>query len=112
MMRIQGDVLSLHGIVQRSDPALVEARRVLPAVAATAAVFVTLVIGLADQQLNNENPRIHDVRGAVEATVERAGPGDVLGKLVRRCVPGARAASVGTPAEAAALAADLGVRAR
>ena len=40
-----------------------------------------------------------------------AGPGDVLAKLTKRCVPGARAVSVGTPAEAQALAADLGVRA-
>jgi [acyl-carrier-protein] S-malonyltransferase len=46
---------------------------------------------------------------SVEVFVE-AGPGDVLAKLVKRCVPGARTMSVGTPAEAHALAADLGVR--
>jgi [acyl-carrier-protein] S-malonyltransferase len=46
----------------------------------------------------------------VETFVE-AGPGDVLSKLAKRCVPGVRAVSVGTPAEAQALAADLGVRA-
>jgi [acyl-carrier-protein] S-malonyltransferase len=40
-----------------------------------------------------------------------AGPGDVLSKLVKRNVPGARAVSVGSPAEAQALAAELGVRA-
>ena len=40
-----------------------------------------------------------------------AGPGDVLSKLAKRCVPGIRAVSVGTPAEAQALAADLEVRA-
>jgi hypothetical protein len=53
-------------------------RRAFAAGLATAAVLATLVVGLADQQLNNENPRIHDVRGAVEETVRRAGPGDVL----------------------------------
>jgi [acyl-carrier-protein] S-malonyltransferase len=46
----------------------------------------------------------------VELFVE-AGPGDVLSKLVKRCVPGARALAVGTPAEAQALASDIGVRA-
>jgi [acyl-carrier-protein] S-malonyltransferase len=39
-----------------------------------------------------------------------AGPGDVLAKLVKRCVPEGRAVSVGSPAEAQALAAELGVR--
>ena len=33
-----------------------------------------------------------------------AGPGDVLGKLAKRCVPGARIVSVGSPAYTAALA--------
>jgi [acyl-carrier-protein] S-malonyltransferase len=54
------------------------------------------------------------MRAMAEAGVElfvEAGPGDVLSKLAKRCVPGARAVSVGTPAEAQALAADLGVRA-
>jgi [acyl-carrier-protein] S-malonyltransferase len=36
-----------------------------------------------------------------------AGPGDVLTKLAKRAVPGARAVSVGTPEQAAALAAEL-----
>lgn len=44
-------------------------------------------------------------------TFVEAGPGDVLSKLAKRCVPGARAVAVGTPGEAQALAADLGVRA-
>jgi [acyl-carrier-protein] S-malonyltransferase len=44
----------------------------------------------------------------VELFVE-VGPGDVLTKLVRRCVPGVRAVAVGSPAGAAALAAE-GVR--
>jgi [acyl-carrier-protein] S-malonyltransferase len=53
------------------------------------------------------------IRAMAEAGVEvfvEAGPGDVLAKLAKRCVPQARAVSVGTPAEAAALASE-GVRA-
>jgi [acyl-carrier-protein] S-malonyltransferase len=46
----------------------------------------------------------------VELFVE-AGPGDVLSKLVKRCVPGARALSVGSPEEALALADEIGARA-
>ena len=41
-----------------------------------------------------------------------AGPGDVLSKLVKRCVPGARAVPVGTPDDAQALAAEEGVTRR
>lgn len=41
-----------------------------------------------------------------------AGPGEVLAKLVKRCVPEARAISVGTPAEARALAEEIGTRTR
>jgi [acyl-carrier-protein] S-malonyltransferase len=44
----------------------------------------------------------------VELFVE-VGPGDVLAKLAKRCVPGTRAVAVGSPAEAAQLAAE-GVR--
>jgi [acyl-carrier-protein] S-malonyltransferase len=43
----------------------------------------------------------------VEWFVE-AGPGDVLSKLAKRCVPEARATSVGTPDEARALAEEIG----
>jgi [acyl-carrier-protein] S-malonyltransferase len=46
----------------------------------------------------------------VELFVE-AGPGDVLAKLAKRCVPGARATSVGTPDHARALAEEIGARA-
>jgi [acyl-carrier-protein] S-malonyltransferase len=46
----------------------------------------------------------------VELFVE-AGPGDVLAKLAKRCVPGARATSVGTPDQARALAEEIGARA-
>jgi [acyl-carrier-protein] S-malonyltransferase len=45
----------------------------------------------------------------VETYVE-AGPGDVLAKLAKRCVPGARATSVGTPSEARALAEEIGAK--
>jgi [acyl-carrier-protein] S-malonyltransferase len=46
----------------------------------------------------------------VELFVE-AGPGDVLAKLAKRCLPGARARSVGSPSEARALAEEIGVKA-
>lgn len=39
-----------------------------------------------------------------------AGPGDVLSKLVKRCVPGARAIPVGSPEAARDLASEIGVR--
>jgi [acyl-carrier-protein] S-malonyltransferase len=40
-----------------------------------------------------------------------AGPGEVLAKLAKRCVPDAVATSVGTPGEARALAGEIGARA-
>jgi [acyl-carrier-protein] S-malonyltransferase len=46
----------------------------------------------------------------IEHFVE-AGPGDVLAKLTKRCVPDAQATSVGTPSEARALAERTGVSA-
>ncbi|MGH2724914.1 MAG: ACP S-malonyltransferase [Actinomycetota bacterium] len=55
------------------------------------------------------------MRAMGEAGVDlfvEAGPGDVLSKLAKRSVPGTRAVAVGTPGEAQALAAELGVRAR
>jgi [acyl-carrier-protein] S-malonyltransferase len=54
------------------------------------------------------------MRAMADAGVElfvEAGPGEVLSKLVKRCVPGARAAAVGSPAEADALASEVGARA-
>lgn len=47
----------------------------------------------------------------VEWFVE-AGPGDVLSKLAKRCVPEARATSVSTPDEARALAEEIGATTR
>jgi uncharacterized membrane protein len=38
------------------------------------AVMATLLIGLADQQLNNANPRLFDFRGAIDAIKADAGP--------------------------------------
>lgn len=55
------------------------------------------------------------IRAMAEAGVDlfvEAGPGEVLAKLAKRCAPGVRAVSVGTPAEARALAEDVGARAR
>jgi hypothetical protein len=47
--------------------------------AAIAAVAVALLAaGLADQQLNGDNPRVYDFRGALRDTAQRARPGDVL----------------------------------
>jgi hypothetical protein len=37
-----------------------------------------LAAGLADQQLNGDNPRVYDFRGALRDTATRAQPGDVL----------------------------------
>jgi Dolichyl-phosphate-mannose-protein mannosyltransferase len=39
---------------------------------------VTLLIGLADQQLNGTNPRFYDFEGALSEVSDRAGKGDVL----------------------------------
>jgi 4-amino-4-deoxy-L-arabinose transferase-like glycosyltransferase len=47
-------------------------------VAVTAAAAVLLAGGLADQQLNGDNPRVYDFRGALQDVAERARPGDVL----------------------------------
>jgi [acyl-carrier-protein] S-malonyltransferase len=47
----------------------------------------------------------------IELFVE-AGPGEVLSKLVKRCVPGARGEAVGSPAEAEALASGIGAMSR
>ena len=50
------------------------------------------------------------MRAMAEAGAElfvEAGPGDVLSKLVKRCVPGARAIAVGTPDEARSAATEI-----
>jgi uncharacterized membrane protein len=53
-------------------------RRRTPAIVATAALGLTLVIGLADQQLNPNNPRDFDFRGALEQIRSEAHPGDTV----------------------------------
>jgi Dolichyl-phosphate-mannose-protein mannosyltransferase len=53
-------------------------RRRMPAIVATAALGLTLVAGLADQQLNPNNPRDFDFRGALEKIRSEARPGDTV----------------------------------
>jgi uncharacterized membrane protein len=53
-------------------------RRRLPAIVATAALGLTLLVGLADQQLNPNNPRDFDFRGALEQIRKEARPGDTV----------------------------------
>jgi [acyl-carrier-protein] S-malonyltransferase len=55
------------------------------------------------------------IRAMAEAGVDlfvEAGPGEVLAKLAKRAAPGVRAVSAGSPAEALALAEDVGARTR
>ena len=42
------------------------------------AVMLTLVIGLADQQLNKSNPRLFDFRGAIQDIKADAGPNSLV----------------------------------
>lgn len=53
-------------------------RRRTPAIVATAALGLTLVLGLADQQLNPNNPRDFDFRGALAQIRSEAKPGDTV----------------------------------
>jgi 4-amino-4-deoxy-L-arabinose transferase-like glycosyltransferase len=41
-------------------------------------IALTLLIGLADQQLNKANPRLYDFRGAIQAIEANAGPGALV----------------------------------
>jgi len=54
------------------------ARRRMPAIIGSAAVGLTLLIGLADQQINPNNPRDFDFRGALEQIRKEARPGDTV----------------------------------
>jgi len=45
---------------------------------AAGAVTLTLLIGLADQQLNDGNPRLFDFRGAIDEIEADAGPGSLV----------------------------------
>jgi uncharacterized membrane protein len=53
-------------------------RRRLPAIVATAALGLTMLAGLADQQLNPNNPRDFDFRGALTQIRSVAKPGDTV----------------------------------
>jgi len=52
--------------------------RRLTQVAVAGIATALLAAGLADQQLNGDNPRVYDFRGALRETAERARPGDVI----------------------------------
>jgi len=52
--------------------------RRLTQVAAAALAAALLAAGLADQQLNGDNPRVYDFRGALGDIAQRARPGDVV----------------------------------
>jgi len=41
-------------------------------------LIATLLVGLADQQLNGANPRLYDFRGALNLVTANARPGDVV----------------------------------
>jgi hypothetical protein len=69
----------------------------------------SLLAGLVDQQLNSDNPRRYDFRGAIHAIEARARPGDVvlynpvyLGQVVHYYAPGltARPLAGGIPTRA------------
>lgn len=47
-------------------------------VLATAVVGATMVVGLVDQQLNNQNPRVYDFEGALAEVEELLEPGDTF----------------------------------
>src|SRR4051794_27970478 len=53
-------------------------RRRMPAIVATGLLSVTLLIGLADQQINPNNPRAFDFRGALDRIRNEARPGDTV----------------------------------
>jgi uncharacterized membrane protein len=53
-------------------------RRPEARLAAVGVVLVTLLLGLADQQTNDGNPRLYDFRGAIEQIQEDAGPRTLL----------------------------------
>jgi hypothetical protein len=46
--------------------------------AVTGVILATLLLGLYDQQVNDDNPRLYDFRGAIEEIEEVAGPESLL----------------------------------
>ena len=49
-------------------------RRPAARLAVTGVILFTLLLGLADQQTNDDNPRLYDFRGAIEDIQADAGP--------------------------------------
>jgi Dolichyl-phosphate-mannose-protein mannosyltransferase len=53
-------------------------RRPSARLAVTGVILVTLLVGLLDQQTNDDNPRLYDFRGAIEEIEADAGPGALV----------------------------------
>jgi uncharacterized membrane protein len=53
-------------------------RRPAARLAVTGVILFTLLLGLVDQQTNDENPRLYDFRGAIEEIQADAGPRSLL----------------------------------
>jgi uncharacterized membrane protein len=53
-------------------------RRPAARLAATGVILLTLLLGLLDQQTNDDNPRLYDFRGAIEEIQADAGPRSLL----------------------------------
>ena len=59
-------------------PSAASTLRRTPALIAVAALMATMVVGLADEQLNGSNPRTYDFRGALAEIRRETRPGDTL----------------------------------
>ncbi|MCU1495862.1 MAG: hypothetical protein JWO62_3626 [Acidimicrobiaceae bacterium] len=88
-------------LVARGITGLARSRRLVGV--ATAALLVTMVVGLIDQQYNGSNPRIYDFRGALGRIYAQSRPGDVLlfdpgdlNQVVAYYAPALRAEGVGS----------------
>lgn len=53
-------------------------RKPIPRLLVAGGVVLTLLLGLADQQANNANPRLFDFRGAIRDIQAYAGPGSLV----------------------------------
>jgi Dolichyl-phosphate-mannose-protein mannosyltransferase len=53
-------------------------RRPSARLAVTGVILVTLLVGLLDQQTNDDNPRLYDFRGAIDEIEADAGPGALV----------------------------------
>ena len=95
-----GSVPMLLLLLARGMSVLSASRRA--AALGTAVLLATLVVGLADQQLNASNPRLFNFRDALRDVARRAEPGDLviysprfLRDVVRYYAPQARSAALG-----------------